>query len=114
MSAWTQLPEYLRTLAAGSPDAVLLETSRFDEQNLHSYLFLNPVEVISANTTDELHALFQWIESCRRRGLHLAVYFAYECGYLLESRSRHNSYAAPSTGDSLPLAWLGAYAEPFV
>jgi para-aminobenzoate synthetase/4-amino-4-deoxychorismate lyase len=114
MSAWTQLPEYLRTLAAGSPDAVLLETSRFDEQNRHSYLFLNPVEVISANTADELHALFQWIESCRRRGLHLAGYFAYECGYLLESRSRHNSYAAPSTGDSLPLAWLGAYAEPFV
>ncbi|RZU42094.1 aminodeoxychorismate synthase component I [Edaphobacter modestus] len=114
MSAWTQLPEYLRTLAAGSPDAVLLETSRFDEQNHHSYLFLNPIEAVSANTTDELHALFGWIETARQRGLHLAGYLAYECGYFLEHKLRRDSTPAPATGDSLPLAWFGAYAQPFV
>ncbi len=114
MSAWTQLPESLRTLAAGSPDAVLLETSRFDEQNHHSYLFLNPIEAVSANTADELHALFGWIESARQRGLHLAGYLAYECGYFLEHKLRRDSTPAPATGDSLPLAWFGAYAQPFV
>jgi para-aminobenzoate synthetase/4-amino-4-deoxychorismate lyase len=93
---------------------VLLETSRFDEQNRHSYLFLNPVEVVSADTPDQLQALFRWIESARQRGLHLAGYFAYECGYHLEYRSRRDSRPAPSTSDSLPLAWLGAYAEPFI
>lgn len=114
MSAWTQLPEYLRTLAAGSTDAVLLETSRFDEQNRHSYLFLNPIESLSVSTADELHALFAWIESARQRGLHLAGYLAYECGYFLEYSSRRDSNPGPATGDSLPLAWFGAYAQPFV
>jgi para-aminobenzoate synthetase/4-amino-4-deoxychorismate lyase len=113
MAAWTDLPESLRALAASSPDAVLLETSRFDDENRHSYLFLHPVEVFAANTAAELDALFQWMELSRRRGRHLAGYLSYECGYLLEPRSSLGSFSPPSSGD-LPLAWFGAYAEPFV
>jgi para-aminobenzoate synthetase/4-amino-4-deoxychorismate lyase len=114
MSAWTQLPEYLRTLAAGTPDAVLLETSRVDEQNRHSYLFLRPVEVRSATNADELHALLTWIESARKQRLHLAGYFAYECGYFLEYQTRRDSRPAPENSGPLPLAWFGAYSAPFV
>ncbi|HMF52963.1 MAG TPA: hypothetical protein VK593_01340, partial [Edaphobacter sp.] len=88
MSRWTQLPDSLRTLAADSPNAVLLETSRFNEQNRHSYLFLNPVDVFAANSADEIDALFAGIEDARRRGLHLAGYVDYECGYQFEYRSK--------------------------
>ncbi|MEG9436738.1 aminodeoxychorismate synthase component I [Edaphobacter sp. HDX4] len=113
MAAWTDLPESLRALAASSPEAVLLETSRFDDENRHSYLFLDPIEVFAANTAAELDALFEWMELSRRRGRHLAGYLSYECGYLLEPRSSLGSFSPPSSGD-LPLAWFGAYAEPFV
>jgi para-aminobenzoate synthetase/4-amino-4-deoxychorismate lyase len=112
MFRWTPLPAYLRTLAAESPNAVLLETSRFDSQNRHSYLFLEPIEIFQANKAAELDALFTWIESSRRRGLHLAGYFSYECGYLLEEKFSKGSLAAQQ--NPLPLAWFGAYRSPLV
>lgn len=114
MSVWAQLPNHLRVLAANSPSAVLLETSRFDLQNRYSYLFLKPVEVATARTSDELDALFDWIETARQRGLHLAGYFGYECGYYLDYKLKRSAYSAPATEDSLPMAWLGAYSAPVV
>ena len=114
MSVWTQLPESVRTLAAESSGAVLLETSRFDEHNRHSYLFLDPVEVCSANTAEELDALLNWMEEMRGRGLHLAGYFEYECGYFLQYACRRCSDPPASRKDGLPLAWFGAYAKPFL
>jgi len=114
MYRWTPLPAHLRTLASQSPDAVLLETARFDPENRHSYLFLNPTEIVQANTAAELNALFDWIEASRRRGLHLAGYLSYESGYLLERKL--NKLILPCTDSKtvLPLAWFGAYASPFV
>ncbi|HEU4634792.1 MAG TPA: aminodeoxychorismate synthase component I [Edaphobacter sp.] len=114
MSPWTPLPAYLRTLASQSPHAVLLETSRFDPENRHSYLFLDPPETFQANTAAELNSLFDWIEASQRRGLHLAGYLSYECGYLLERKLKKliPPYTEATTG--LPLAWFGAYASPFV
>jgi para-aminobenzoate synthetase/4-amino-4-deoxychorismate lyase len=114
MSVWTQLPESVRTLAAGSLNAVLLETSRFDEQNHYSYLFLNPVETVSANTADELYALLEWIEVMRGRGFYLAGYLGYECGYYMEYASRYSAGPISGPNDLLPLAWFGAYDELFI
>jgi para-aminobenzoate synthetase/4-amino-4-deoxychorismate lyase len=114
MSQWIPLPAYLRTLAARSPNAVLLETSRFDPQNRHSYLFLNPAEVFQANTATDLDALFDWIESSRRRGLHLAGYLSYECGYLLEEKFNQAASNPAISQGALPLAWFGAYPSPFI
>lgn len=114
MPAWTQLPESVRTLAAESSSAVLLETARFDEQNHCSYLFVNPAEVFSANTAEELSALLNWMEEMRLRGLHLAGYFGYECGYFLQYASRHPSDPPAIQKGGLPLAWFGAYATPFI
>lgn len=111
MSPWTPLPQSCRALAADSPHAVLLETSRFDEQNRHSYLFLDPVEVFSANTPEELYSLFRWMETMRERGLHLAGYFGYECGYHLDYRGDPISPPAPEA-DPPPMAWFGAYLAP--
>jgi para-aminobenzoate synthetase/4-amino-4-deoxychorismate lyase len=113
MSVWTHLPEYVRTLAATSANAVLLETSRCDEENYHSYLFLHPVEIISARTAEELDVLLAWMDATRRRGLHLAGYLSYECGYFLEKKFDPRS-GPPVQATSLPLAWLGAYAEPYI
>jgi para-aminobenzoate synthetase / 4-amino-4-deoxychorismate lyase len=113
MSRWTPLPEYLRTLAAENPSAVLLETSRFDEENRHSYLFLDPVETFAARTPEDLPLLFVWIEEARRHGLHLAGYLSYECGYSFGYKSKHLS-AGVHPDDALLLAWFGAYSEPFI
>lgn len=109
MPLWKPLPPHLRTLAAISPNAVLIETSRFDEHNCHSYLFLNPSEIVVAHTLDDLSTLFERIESVRSSGLHLAGYFHYECGYFFERNYFPPTHLAPG-----PIAWFGVYAEPFV
>ncbi len=111
MPRWTPLPPHLRTLAATSPNAVLLETSRFDEQNCRSYLFLNPTAIISAQALDELPALFLKLEEANAAGLHLAGYLNYECGYHFEP-SRFEPFN--NSQQETPLAWFGAYQQPFV
>jgi para-aminobenzoate synthetase/4-amino-4-deoxychorismate lyase len=91
---------------------VLLETSRFDEHNRHSYLFLNPAEIIAAQTLDDLPVFFAQIESVHKQGLHLAGYLNYECGYHFE-QNRFERLNNQSTANE-PLAWFGAYAQPFI
>ncbi len=113
MATWTQLPDSLRTLAADLPNAVLLETACFDEQNRYSYLFLNPAEVFAADSAADPPALFAWMEESQRRGLYLAGYFGYECGYFLGDQAKRFASLSQSS-DSMPIAWFGAYREPFI
>jgi para-aminobenzoate synthetase/4-amino-4-deoxychorismate lyase len=96
-------------IVAAKPGSVLLQTSRFDSSNRHSYLFLNPVKTIAASTLDEIPALFQQIEEALASGLHIAGYMSYECGYHFERFE--GVHLSPQ---SLPLAWFGVYAQPFV
>lgn len=112
MSAWTKLPEYLRTLAANSCDAVLLETSRFDADNSRSYLFLDPVETIVAHALDRVPTMFECIESALAAGMHVAGYVGYECGE--HFALRRDRVVAARGNDASPLAWFGVYRKPFV
>jgi para-aminobenzoate synthetase / 4-amino-4-deoxychorismate lyase len=106
---WIRLPEYIYTVVADSPGSVLLETSRFDSANQCSYLFLNPVCVITANCSDEIPEIFAQIEAALASGSHVAGYFSYECGYHFEPFCGDTS----ASGD-LPLAWFGIYSSPVV
>jgi para-aminobenzoate synthetase/4-amino-4-deoxychorismate lyase len=106
---WTGLPEEARAAVAAETGAILLETSRFDPSNQHSYLFLHPVDTIVAHTPGELPQVFARIESALRQGFHVAGFFSYECGTHF-GRSGGGSVEA----GELPLAWLGVYRKPFV
>ena len=81
---------------------MLLETSRFDPANRHSYLFLNPTRRILANRLDEIPKLFRELEIALDQGLWVAGYLSYECGYHFEPVSD----VVPKT-----LAWFGAYEQ---
>jgi para-aminobenzoate synthetase/4-amino-4-deoxychorismate lyase len=100
---WVSLPRSFREQAARSPNAVLLETSRFDPANRHSYLFLNPTRRIIADRLDEIPQLFREIEIALDQGLWVAGYLSYECGYHFE---RVADLAVPK-----PLAWFGLYEQ---
>jgi para-aminobenzoate synthetase/4-amino-4-deoxychorismate lyase len=110
LPAWTKLPEYLRTLAANSLDAVLLETSRFDANNSRSYLFLDPVETIVVRAVDEIPLMFEQIESALAAGMHVAGYVGYECGEHFALSG--NRVVSSHEEDALPLAWFGVYGQP--
>ena len=106
---WIRLPEYIYAIVAERPGSVLLETSRFDSDNQCSYLFLNPVRFIGANSLGEIPNLFSQIEAALASGLHVAGCFSYECGYHFEPFTG----ATPSS-ERPPLAWFGIYSNPIV
>ena len=106
---WTPLPPALRTLVESTPNAILLETSRFDAANRHSYLFLDPTRILTATSADEIPALFSHLEAALTAGLHVAGYLSYECAGHFEPTS-----ARASKPNALPLAWLGVYNSPIL
>ena len=108
MPTWTQLPKHLHAIAAATPGALLLQTSRFDDDNHHSYLFLHPIYTISAQSLDDLPDLFRRIELALAQGHHIAGYLSYECGYHFER------FEEPPLSPQLPLAWFGVYSHPFI
>lgn len=108
MPSWTQLPREVETLAASTFNSVLLKTSRFDEQNHHSYLFLKPITILRAHQLDDIPDLFRRIELALSQGHHVAGYMSYECGYHFER------FAESPLPQNLPLAWFGVYAQPFI
>jgi len=98
----------VRDAAAQSVNSILLETSRFDASNRHSYLFQNPERIITADRLEEIPAVFAKIDLALAEGLHIAGFLSYECGYHFEE------FANPRTCAERPLAWLGAYGTPYV
>ena len=97
------MPRTFRDEAARSPNAILLETSRFDSANRHSYLFSNPLRLIVADRLEDIPRLFHEIEAALDRGLWLAGYLSYECGYHFE---RLPNLTLPKS-----LAWFGVYEQ---
>ena len=117
------LPTSIHTLVERTPNAILLQTSRLDAHNHHSYLFLNPTRILTAKTPEEIPALFTNIEAALAEGLHLAGYLSYECNAHFEPSLRQpHPYAhlrmgrtAEATGpNTLSLAHLAAYPAPIL
>ncbi|QHN02795.1 aminodeoxychorismate synthase component I [Granulicella sp. WH15] len=107
MTPWHPLPSSLHSLIAESPDSVLLETARFDEANQTSFLYLNPLRTLTAESLDDLPGLFSALESALAQGHYAAGYLHYECGYHFEPRT-----GLGHTSTEKPLAWFGIYDEP--
>ena len=91
------------------PNSILLETSRCDDENYRSYLFINPVRVLTLHSLDEIPVLFSQIEGCLGKGKFVAGFMSYECGHHFEPAVNKDF-----SDSSLPLAWFGAYERPYV
>ena len=73
-----------------------------------SLLFTDPVEIIAADTPEEVPAALERLEAGVKNGLHAAGFFAYELGYVLEPKLA--SLMPPDR--NVPLLWLGLYESP--
>ena len=74
------LLQYLGT----ADDFVFLETTRGNEENHHSYLFLEPVARVSCRAGEDPAGYFCRLQNYLDQGYYLAGWMAYELGYLLE------------------------------
>jgi para-aminobenzoate synthetase/4-amino-4-deoxychorismate lyase len=73
-----------------------------------SLLFTDPVEIIAADTPEEVPAALERLEAGVKNGLHAAGFFAYELGYVLEPKLA--GLMPPDR--NVPLLWLGLYESP--
>lgn len=85
---------------------VLLDNST--ARDAVSMLFERPLEIIRADSMPEVGAALKALTEAGRRGLHVAGFFSYELGYLLEPRLRH---LLPERRP-VPLLWFGLYSAP--
>ena len=105
---YSKLPEkYLNNLAKET-NFVLLETIKCDPENFKSFLFVQPVKILTANSIHEIPKLFEDIETYLKKSFYIAGYFAYECGYHFIQKP----YLAKAL--DYPLAWLGVYDKVVV
>ncbi|MBK7058153.1 MAG: aminodeoxychorismate synthase component I [Leptospiraceae bacterium] len=96
-------------LALAQPNSVLLETTLPSQDETRTFLFSKPVEVLAANTFNDLESLIKKIDSYIERGFYLAGYLSYEAGYLFEEGFRRPLENFPF---AFPLAWFGVYENP--
>lgn len=73
-----------------------------------SLLFTDPVEIIAAETPEEVPAALARLEAAIAGGLHAAGFFAYELGYVLEPKLA----GLMPEKRTVPLLWLGLYKAP--
>jgi para-aminobenzoate synthetase/4-amino-4-deoxychorismate lyase len=103
------LPHAYHDLAESERNSVLLETSRPGPGNERSYLFVGPERVLTLASLEGAESFFSQVDECLSRGLFVAGFLTYECGYAFETRAR-----AMFRPPSLPIAWFGVYRAPFV
>ena len=88
---------------------VFLETSRVAGEENTSYLFLNPIKILTAYGLDDLEPLYKSMETALDRGYYLAGWWAYEWGYALEPKLWH---LLDTPRPKAPLVWLGVFENP--
>jgi para-aminobenzoate synthetase / 4-amino-4-deoxychorismate lyase len=106
LTKYTPFPEEFYALLRRS-GSVLLQTSRFDEDNERSLLFVDPAEILCARKPDEIAEVFARVEDALRRGRYVAGYASFDCGALAEV----GLVDERATG---PLLWFGVYEKAFV
>lgn len=84
-----------------------METQRFDRQNYLSYLFLDPVSIITCFNLDKASKAFSQLEKFLARGWWAAGFFSYELGYGFENFRTKRKF-------DFPLVWLGIFQRPLI
>ncbi|MBF0484155.1 MAG: aminodeoxychorismate synthase component I [Candidatus Omnitrophica bacterium] len=84
---------------------VFLDSAVTDAQNKNSYLFANPVEILTAYTTSEVKLIFEKIDQLSNK-FWIAGFISYETLYAFHPKIKHKKISAT------PLLWLGVFKTP--
>jgi len=101
----TALFQFLR----GCNNYVFLDTSKSDDLNSRSLLFLDPLERLRLHQGDDENVFLERLQNLRRQGYYIAGWFGYEFGYLSEPRLKEKLNRESDQG--MVLADLGVFAS---
>jgi para-aminobenzoate synthetase/4-amino-4-deoxychorismate lyase len=107
------LPAEVYALVERTPATVLLEGGKSNSSEVSekpwTQLFVNPVRVCVAHSTDDISGLFVAIETAVAAGQFAAGFLSYECGVCFEPKAK-----LPAGRVGQPLAWIGIYERSYV
>ncbi|MFP4013378.1 MAG: aminodeoxychorismate synthase component I [Chitinispirillaceae bacterium] len=92
----------------GSP-SIFLDTAGPDSRNLHSYLFTNPLHVLSTKSWSDITTMLERLDDYSRR-YWIAGYITYEACFAFEDRLA--GFRTPEWDKNL--LWFGVYDKPLV
>ncbi|MFZ1086662.1 MAG: aminodeoxychorismate synthase component I [Terracidiphilus sp.] len=107
MKNYVQFPARYQSLVALHPGSILLQTSRFDDENFRSYLFMHPVRTLSIS--GGLNSLFGEIDQALASGAYVAGFLGYECGESLRKMNLCDQWET-----NIPHSWFGVYSKAYV
>ena len=84
---------------------VFLETNRRDKRNKISYLFKNPLKIISCDFPSQIRPSIEKIESFLKKGYFAAGFLSYEAGFGLEDALKGKK------AQGVPLLWFGIFKD---
>ena len=102
-------PEEYYHLFQSKENVVFLESAQNDRNNIYSFLFIDPIQILQIHRVSELADLLASIPRYVQQGYYLAGYFAYECGYHIEKLG-----LLDYRSEKQPLAWFGVYRRPII
>jgi para-aminobenzoate synthetase/4-amino-4-deoxychorismate lyase len=101
----------LQALSKRPGSFVLLDSAVPAGKNSRSYLFTNPVKIITAKTYKELHNFLRDIDEYSKK-YWLCGYLSYEAGYAFEEK--FNGFKKKINTASMPLGWFGLFKKPCI
>lgn len=102
-----RLIDQLQPILVNKDRFILLETRRIDQENYSSYLFSDPVAIITCLELDKISQTFQKLEAFLDEGYWSAGFFSYELGYGWEKFKTRKGFP-------FPLVWLGIFKQPLI
>src|ERR1700690_4054125 len=94
------------TASSLRPIQVILEDARPGRER--AAVYRAPTAILRADAPEDVKGAFAAIEAALKRGQHVAGYFSYELGYLLEPRL----VPLLPTTRPVPLLWFGVFDDP--
>ncbi len=88
---------------------VFLETNRFDKDNSRTFLFSNPIRVISCYKLKDVKSAFSELEEYISKGYYAAGFISYEAGFSFEEQLKDLDI-----NSTFPLLWFGIYKNPTI
>ncbi|MCG2704206.1 MAG: aminodeoxychorismate synthase component I [Candidatus Omnitrophica bacterium] len=87
---------------------IFLDNSLYGKENRYSYIFTDPVKIITCHDRKEVKNTLKKMDKARERGYYLCGFISYEAGYAFIENLR------PDRHYSFPLIWMGVFTKPVV
>jgi len=106
----TKTLDDLLGLLKSKTEFVFLYDNREDQGISKSYLFIEPVEIITCSDVSSLNNCFLRLESYLSQGYYAAGFLSYEAGIFFEDVLSRGI----KLENNFPLFWFGIYREPLI